>query len=393
MSTQKNQHYVPKFYQRFFSVDGSTIGVFLPEQRKKIDAAPIKYQASEDYLYTKDTKNPDNAEAALGSLEGPAKLVIEKLLHNPPETLTKEEEYMLYVFVLLQLGRTLVPMEMLQQAADMMAQQVLKEDKKIHDKNGDKKYDEITDEIIDNIKLNIANLGALSVYTHLQLIPSCIDLMNEFKVLVNRTKVGFVTSDNPACLYNMFLEKVEHINMGMGCRGVMFYLPLNVDRAVLYYDSKVYKCGNRRQKVVQVISEQDVMELNKLTAVNSRMLFFFNPVRTNVFELERMAAQKARFVVKEKIKEISGVDVTSGNPIVGMHHMGISCKLKLSFLKYLPTYNAKTAKTFDPRTDLYREIAYYKDDLEKKFTEDIKSMKTKKNDGNELGIASKEYLS
>ena len=360
MSTQKNQHYVPKFYQRFFSVDGSTIGVFLPEQRKKIDAAPIKYQASEDYLYTKDTKNPDNAEAALGSLEGPAKLVIEKLLHNPPETLTKEEEYMLYVFVLLQLGRTLVPMEMLQQAADMMAQQVLKEDKKIHDKNGDKKYDEITDEIIDNIKLNIANLGALSVYTHLQLIPSCIDLMNEFKVLVNRTKVGFVTSDNPACLYNMFLEKVEHINMGMGCRGVMFYLPLNVD---------------------------------KLTAVNSRMLFFFNPVRTNVFELERMAAQKARFVVKEKIKEISGVDVTSGNPIVGMHHTGISCKLKLSFLKYLPTYNAKTAKTFDPRTDLYREIAYYKDDLEKKFTEDIKSMKTKKNDGNELGIASKEYLS
>ncbi len=367
--------------------------MFLPEQRKKIDAAPIKYQASEDYLYTKDTKNPDNAEAALGSLEGPAKLVIEKLLHNPPETLTKEEEYMLYVFVLLQLGRTLVPMEMLQQAADMMAQQVLKEDKKIHDKNGDKKYDEITDEIIDNIKLNIANLGALSVYTHLQLIPSCIDLMNEFKVLVNRTKVGFVTSDNPACLYNMFLEKVEHINMGMGCRGVMFYLPLNVDRAVLYYDSKVYKCGNRRQKVVQVISEQDVMELNKLTAVNSRMLFFFNPVRTNVFELERMAAQKARFVVKEKIKEISGVDVTSGNPIVGMHHMGISCKLKLSFLKYLPTYNAKTAKTFDPRTDLYREIVYYKDDLEKKFTEDIKSMKTKKNDGNELGIASKEHLS
>ena len=205
MPTQKNQHYVPKFYQRFFSVDGSTIGVYLPEQGKKIDAAPIKYQASEDYLYTKDTQKPDNAEAALGSLEGPAKQVMEKLLQEPPVALTKEEEYVLYVFVLLQLGRTLVPMEMLQESASKLAQQLLRVDKKLHDGNGDNKYEGITDEIIDSVQLNFANLGAMSVYNHLRLIPACIDLINEFKVLVNQTKVGFTSSDNPACLYNMFL--------------------------------------------------------------------------------------------------------------------------------------------------------------------------------------------
>ena len=373
MPTQKNQHYVPKFYQRFFSVDGSTIGVYLPEQKKKIDAASIKYQASEDYLYTKDTQKPDNAETALSSLEGLAKQVIEKVLQGPPMVLTKEDEYVLYVFVLMQLGRTLVPMEMLQESASKMAQQVLRVDKKLHDQNGDNKYDGISEEIIDSVQLNFANLGALSVFNHLQLIPTCIDLMNEFKVLVNRTKVGFTSSDNPACLYNMFLEKVEHNNVGVGCRGIMFYLPLSADRAVLYYDPKVYKCGFRKQKVVEVENEQDVVELNKLTAVNSRLLFFFNPNRTTDSDLERMATQKARFGVKEKVEEISGVEMKSGNPIIGTHHVGNACKLQLSFVKYLPTYKTKTAKTFDQRTDMYREIAYYRDDLEKQFMEGIRA--------------------
>lgn len=158
----------------------------------------------------------------------------------------------------------------------------------------------------------------------------------------------------------------------------MFYLPLSADRAVLYYDPKVYKCGCRKQKVVEVVNEQDVVELNKLTAVNSRLLFFFNPSQTTGADLERMAAQKARFGVKEKVEEISGVEVKSGNPIIGTHHVGNACKLQLSFVKYLPSYKAKTAKTFDQRTDMYREIANYRDDLEKMFMEDVKGRKGKK---------------
>lgn len=63
----------------------------------------------------------------------------------------------------------------------------------------------------------------------------------------------------------------------------------------------------------------------------------------------------------------------SGNSIIGTHHVGNACKLQLSFVKYLPTYKAKTAKTFDQRTDMYREIAYYRDNLEKQFLEDIKA--------------------
>ena len=138
MPKQKNQHYVPKFYQRLFSVDGNTIGVYIPEQGKKIDSANIKFQASEDYLYTNETEKEDNIESAIGSLEGEAKIVIEKLLQDSLAELTREEEYVLYVFVLLQLGRTLNEMETLQMTADKMVQQILRVEKRFHNnKDGD----------------------------------------------------------------------------------------------------------------------------------------------------------------------------------------------------------------------------------------------------------------
>lgn len=372
MPKQKNQHYVPKFYQRLFSVDGNTIGVYIPEQGKKIDSANIKFQASEDYLYTNETENEDNIESAIGSLEGEAKIVIEKLLQDSPAELTREEEYVLYVFVLLQLGRTLNEMETLQMTADKMVQQILRVENRFHN---NKEGDAISDDFIDNVKMKFANLGAFSVVAYLQLIPLCIDVMREYKVLINRTKKSFVTSDNPACLYNMFLEKCGISNGGAGCRGIMFYLPLSADRAVLYYDSKVYKCGFKKRKEIEITNEQDVEELNKLTAVNSRKLFLFNSSRTRRVELEKMAAQMAHYKNKTPVEEISGVNMESGKNIIGTHRFGNCCNLKLSFVKYLPLYNAITAETFNPQTDMFREIAYYKDELEKRFMEDIENKK------------------
>lgn len=44
LAETKNQHYVPQFYQRFFSADTNykTIGVYVIDKRKYIPNAPIK---------------------------------------------------------------------------------------------------------------------------------------------------------------------------------------------------------------------------------------------------------------------------------------------------------------------------------------------------------------
>jgi len=48
----KNQHYVPQFYLRYFSVDKKNVGAYILKSGKNIPSAPIKGQASRDYFYS-----------------------------------------------------------------------------------------------------------------------------------------------------------------------------------------------------------------------------------------------------------------------------------------------------------------------------------------------------
>ncbi len=58
LAETKNQHYVPQFYQRFFSADANykTIGAYVIDKRKYIPNAPIKKQSSGDYFYSSNQK-------------------------------------------------------------------------------------------------------------------------------------------------------------------------------------------------------------------------------------------------------------------------------------------------------------------------------------------------
>ncbi len=107
MPANKNQHYVPQFYQRRFSDDGKNVGVYIVDQLKAIPCAPIKSQASADYFYTSDTDKPENVEKVFSEIEGIAKKILQRLDANPRAPQSKEECFYLYVFTILQLGRTL----------------------------------------------------------------------------------------------------------------------------------------------------------------------------------------------------------------------------------------------------------------------------------------------
>ena len=87
----KNQHYVPQFYQRYFSIDNKNIGAYVVSSDKNIPSAPIKSQSSGDYFYSENMK----IEHALGKMEELSKSVIDKIIANPKERLTKEEQYTL----------------------------------------------------------------------------------------------------------------------------------------------------------------------------------------------------------------------------------------------------------------------------------------------------------
>lgn len=365
MATQKNQHYVPQFYQRRFSPDGKSIGSYTIEQERKIDQAPIKHQASQDYFYTNETERKNNLEASLGALEAMTQKVMEKVDANPRKVLDKMDESTLYVFTILQLGRTVAHANKIQNAAETVTKQLLKE--VIHHKqsNSEKDLKGLSEDELDKYFLSFQSLGGFSLGIQAQMIPTCVDL--EQKILINHTGHVFVTSDNPAVLYNMFFERMGLDESGMGCRGVFVFMPFSPELAIVLYDGKVYKIGNKRQPYAEITEKQDVVELNKLTAVNAFQTILYNPKLTTVDELSRLVHYHKKYAVQDKIVEIKGMNVETGNTIMGVHQIGIMCGLRLSFVKYLPLFAAKTPQSFNPFTDRFREIAYFKDELINRF--------------------------
>lgn len=372
MTIQKNQHYVPQFYLRRFSPDGKTIGSYIIEQERKIDIAPIKHQASQDYFYTKETEQKNNVENSLGKLEAMTQKVMEKVDADPCKALDKIDESTLYVFTILQLGRTVAHAHTIQNSADTVLRQLMKEEF-LHKQSDNKKMSE--DER-DMYCLRFPNLGGFSLGIQAQMIPTCVDL--EQKLLINNTGHAFVTSDNPVVLYNMFFERMGIDESGMGSRGAFIFMPLSPGLAIVLYDGKVYKIGNKRQRYAEITDKRDVWELNKLTAVNAFQTVFYNSKVTPQDELSRLAHYHKKYAVEDKVVEIKGVNVESGNTIMGVHQIGIECGLQLSFVKYLPIFAAKTPQNFNPFTDRFREIAYYKDELINRFIK--KNTKTRSMD-------------
>ena len=368
MPVNKNQHYVPQFYQRRFSDDGKNVGVYLVDQQKAIPSAPIKTQASADYFYTSDTTKPENVEKAFSGIEGIANEIMQKLDACPRVSLSKEENVSLYVFTILQLGRTLSPVQDTREMANMMLRKVLKIQVEIS-KNSDNPeladLRDIPENVIDSITLTDEAAKKLTLGSHLQMLPICVDLKS--KVLINETPIPFITSDNPVCIYNPFMEKMNCPINGLGARGAIIFFPLSPKLALLMYDDNVYKVGNRKQSFAELHNANDIHELNKLSIVNCNQVIYYQPSLTNTSTIERIACSCKPIREQAPVQDVSGVMADTGNQVIGATNNPYWCNLRLEFLKYWGAYAYLTPDTFDQAKHRFREIAYHKDELIEDF--------------------------
>lgn len=360
----KNQHYVPQFYQRNFSVDGKTIGAYILEREKVVEQAPIKHQSSEDYFYSENMK----IEGALSGMEALASDVITKILANPKVILSKEERYTIYSFVIIQIGKTLAQANLIQETADKTARMMLKKYVAAMRNSEDAaEVEGLTDEIIDSVSINLKEPGLFALGTQAQLVNTCIDL--ECKVLMNNTKIPFVTSDNPACMYDSFLERMDEFTYALGSRGLQIYFPLSDRTALFYYDSKCYKLGDRKKNYVEITDENDIKELNKLSACSANKVIYYKAGTISKPEIVSLGELAMRFKPEAQVETIEGGKTDNGE-IVGTLRRSMFCHLKLNFVKELPVFKAKTKESYNPRTDRLREIAYYKDEIVKRSRKD-----------------------
>lgn len=259
---KKNQHYIPKFYLKNFSFEANQkqIGVFNITNQIFIQRAKLKTQGSKNFFYGEDGKIEDS----LAIIEGKLAFAIKKIVQSEkvPQKLNSEH-FELITFLTLTDFRNPV---------------------RIQSMTG--MFDDIKKRL-NELDPNFDTSKVLPEYTHEETVKQSLSFTREiieitadldYKLLINRTKIPFITSDFPIIKYNQFLEqkKWPYAKSGYGVIGLQVFVPITPKHVILFYDSGIYKVGFKKRQTLELNNPKDIDEINILNFINCFDTIFFN---------------------------------------------------------------------------------------------------------------------
>lgn len=259
---KKNQHYIPKFYLRNFSYlnNKKQIGVFNILSEFYYPKANLKHQGSKNFFYGVDGVVEDNLSVIEGDLARVIKVILET---NQLPKKESDEHIDLLFFVALTDLRNPVRIE----GAKMMFQEMAARIRELdEDADTERFVPSMTHEEV--IAMSFSGLK--------DVVTTILDL--DYKLLFNKTSKPFISSDFPIVKYNQYLEakKWSQSKTGYGLTGLQILIPLSSDIALLFFDSDIYKVGDKKQKAYSIIKEEDIDSLNILQFINCFETIFFD---------------------------------------------------------------------------------------------------------------------
>ena len=278
MPQNKRQHYVPRSYLKRFSPDGKSISIWNVRSNKKIEFASLRDQCYKDYFYGKEL----DVEKSLGENETNMGRVLEIMLNDLilPPRLTPDH-FVLVLYIVMQYGRTKYSADLVNEMYDVG----MRHRHRLHAKS--KGID------IDQFKISIKNAPVYSLGITVQCYPLLIDL--HYKLLINKTNVDFVTSDNPVVFYNqLFSFGRSPSNVGITQKGLQIFLPIGPRSLLVFYDVDVYSVGKNKHEIVDITLDQDVYELNTLQMCSALNCVYFGDKAFNIEALYRKASPYRR---------------------------------------------------------------------------------------------------
>lgn len=322
MPPRKNQHYIPKFCLRSFSVNNNQnqIGLFNLDNGFFRRTAALKHQGSEDYFYGND----EIVEEKLGELENATAPYFQRIMGTnsiPPKG--TEAHGLIFLFTVILSARTKDAVAAMDELTSKTINEFMKYDESVRDKSG--KY-QIT---LNNSAAHvvIAAAGRASLANDLRL-----------KLLINKTNTKFVFSDNPVIKYNQFLEQRKHPggHTGIAAKELQIFFPVSPTYMLCLYDDWVYKIGNRSQDIVVLSEKKDIDELNKLQVLNCFDHLFFNHELSehyirNLFE----SVKSKRLKEYINLQQTNTFTDTEGRDHIQYMSTGLNIEinLNLSFIK------------------------------------------------------------
>lgn len=259
---KKNQHFIPKFYLKHFSYkkNEKQIGIFNVENKFFHPTSKLKTQGSKNFFYGTDGIIENN----LSNIEGKLASAIRNLINTQklPKKLSNDHIEML-VFVSLTHLRNPTIINFMNDSREEMRKALLR-----LDPNSDTK--KIVPVIDHDVMIKVALSGLKEGLVHLS------DL--DYKLLINKTNIPFISSDFPVVKYNRFLEekKWPHGKTGYANTGLQIFIPINPTITIVLFDSMIYKVGNKKDTCWELNHQKDIDQLNLLQILNCLNTVFFN---------------------------------------------------------------------------------------------------------------------
>lgn len=348
----KIQHFVPQFFQRFFSYEnnGKTIGMFNTKMNLFKKQVSISSQLSSDYFYGRD----GNLESWLSQLETDSAPIFREMWEKEKLPIAQSSDHlkMLHFMVILDL-RNPIHFKIISN----FEQKLPTTKSKISEGN-------VSNDMVPGLKEYQTDLGKLnSLKSSELLVPDLLDL--KYKLIKNNTQNPFIISDNPLILYNQFLEKRNWkicSQRDFGLKGLQFFLPLSDSYLLAVYDANIYKLGNKKEQIVTINDKNSVDQLNLLQFLNSENTVNFNHRASENYITTLYERSKKYKKANDDFIRVHKINVPeeSKNLTAQMIEMGVSdLNIKLSMQK-LNFISKSSAVKLIAILDQYRENVKFK---------------------------------
>ena len=263
MPRHKDQHYVPRFYLKNFANNKGKINI-LNLKNYKINNGGYKNQCQEDYFYGKEL----TMEHFLHKIEDHAKAQIENMVNTSAVDLEDEPYLHLMNFIAIQSIRTKIATDSILENVNSVIDAIIERLSKIGNETSNK--------YIDELKVGSYNPRALITLASFTAYPLLLDLL--CVVIENESPIDFITSDNPVCLYNQYLNDLQNCNSireVFSSKGLIILYPISYKKLMILFDPSVYEIENW-SPVMTINNAQDVEKINICQCVNANKVIFFS---------------------------------------------------------------------------------------------------------------------
>lgn len=273
MADNKNQHFVPQHYFKFFSGGDDFICLLLRGNGRVVKTAPIKGQSSKSYFY-----GDSDTEKQVTDIESKFIPTLKRLRQMEDFSgLSREDHEYLAQAIMFQRTRTLAARADFQPMHDkigrLMLQGAINADEKLSE--------EFKQELLQVLPYVTANaeahqgvrMGLAVIEAHNLLDLECI-------LLKNKTTRPFIFGDAPVVLTNPAQKKIVNRGvLGAKSPGLIVYYPIGPFEGVMLVDRNVYDVKGVRAGRLNVRELRDVEQLNKLQIHASASAVYFHDAK------------------------------------------------------------------------------------------------------------------